>query len=989
MGDRKDTATSRPGGGTSRGRRTAKEDGRALQAGDRPAGRAAKPRPEPAGEKAGGAGTAWGKGAPHPGRARGRRNLSRYDEDSREFLERLEASRDLHTELYESAPLGLLDLDEKGVILRINRAGAAILGVTQKSLKNRPFADFVAPYDVKAFHAHLHGFREEEAPRATELILHVRGRPHRTVLLESAPVRSPGGAGTAWRAAIVDITDRKRREAALRRRAARLEALARLGGLALTEISLQDFLREVTSQVSKALLTPSLVLITKPLPDGSGLSILSDVGFPRRNPRLIFEAGEHPAAEEALAIGKTFLFRDLRLGRSLRIPGALETQRVASGAIAPIGGRKTPFGTLEVYARTLDAFDEDDRTFLQTAAAIIGTAIDRRLSEEELAAAKIFRETIEDSLVTGLVAVDHVGRILSVNDAFCAMTGWSREELLGMEPPYRFWPLEEIKTIRATAWKTLGKGSPLADQEFVLLRRSGERFPVLVYASPFRDPEGTPKGYVVSVSDITERKKAETEYRTILKTAMDGFWISDHEGRFLDVNDAACRHFGYTREELLGGMRIPGIEAAESPEETAARIRKIREEGQDRFETRHRRKDGRIVHAEVSVNYLDIGGGRFFVFIRDISERKKAEAALKESEERFRSLVENSLVGFFLVQEGKVVFQNPEQEKLFGTIPESLALADFANVHPEDRAQYAALGDAADAGTAAFSIRFLSPGGGGVERRARWASCRTTPVSWHGRDAVLVNMVDVTQLKEMERIALVQEKMASLGHVATGIAHEIRNPLSGINLYLSALEKVLEESEGLDPEAREMAGTITGTMKGASAKIEAVIRRVMDFSKPAPMRKGTADVNRAVQEVVHLYRVKLSHQGVALELTLAEMLPPCDVDLQLLEQVLLNILTNATQALETVDGRKAIAIASFREDNRVVVAIGDSGPGVPEEIRHRIFDPFFTTKKEGTGIGLSFSHKVIADHGGIITVGSSRLGGAEFRICLPVPPKPS
>jgi PAS domain S-box-containing protein len=386
---------------------------------------------------------------------------------------------------------------------------------------------------------------------------------------------------------------------------------------------------------------------------------------------------------------------------------------------------------------------------------------------------------------------------------------------------------------------------------------------------------------------------------------------------------------------------------------------------------------------------LELAGDLAFALqgIEEETRRKEAENALLESEERFRSLVEHSLVGFFLVQEGKVVFLNLEQERIFGVLPDSLDLADFANVHPEDRERFLGLGDAGGgpARRGATDIRFLSPGSGDADSRTRWTSCRTTPVSWHGRHAVLVNMVDLTQLKEMERIALIQEKMVSLGHVATGIAHEIRNPLSGLNIYLSSLEKAIEESEGLEIEVREMTRSIVSMAHAASNRIEGVIRRVMDFANPAPPKLVPVCVNHCVKEALHLSTVTLRKAGIRLNEALREELPPCRGDARLLEQVFLNLLTNAAQALEGTDGEKRIEVVSFREDDRVVVAIGDSGPGVPMHLRDKIFDPFFTTKKKGTGVGLSLSHKIVSGHGGILTVGTSRLGGAEFRLSFPVP----
>lgn len=129
------------------------------------------------------------------------------------------------------------------------------------------------------------------------------------------------------------------------------------------------------------------------------------------------------------------------------------------------------------------------------------------------------------------------------------------------------------------------------------------------------------------IIESSERKKAEAEYQTIVQTAMDGFWITNMEGALLDVNDAYCRLVGYSRNELLN-MSVPDLEALEEPGDVAARIARIRETGNDRFETRHRRKDGHLVDVDVSVNQLPIGGGRLFVFIRDITDKKRAELQL-------------------------------------------------------------------------------------------------------------------------------------------------------------------------------------------------------------------------------------------------------------------------------------------------------------------------------------------------------------------------
>ena len=166
---------------------------------------------------------------------------------------------------------------------------------------------------------------------------------------------------------------------------------------------------------------------------------------------------------------------------------------------------------------------------------------------------------------------------------------------------------------------------------------------------------------------LARRLRGEAKrYVAVIEAALDGFWVNDLKGRFLDVNSSYCRMIGYTREELLT-MSISDVEALEKPEETAQRVRKIIEQRSDLFETRHRRKDGKIIDVEVSANYVDADGGYMVVFLRDITERKKAEEELRESEAKFRGLFENVPDGIFqTTPDDRTLAVNPALVRILG-----------------------------------------------------------------------------------------------------------------------------------------------------------------------------------------------------------------------------------------------------------------------------------------------------------------------------------
>ena len=253
-------------------------------------------------------------------------------------------------------------------------------------------------------------------------------------------------------------------------------------------------------------------------------------------------------------------------------------------------------------------------------AGVVGVSRDvtvRRYHEEQ---SNLFSSLLNQSSYAIFITDPKTGRFLNVNDKACSSLGYSRDELTKMGvldieaviPDHFSWDAHIKEVIEKGALVMEGRHK----------RKNGTTIPVEVNVKYVT--QGKDAYMVAMVRDMSEGMEHRERYTAIIRSAMDAFWMIDHDGSFLDVNDAACALLGYSREELLS-MKVSDVEAMESPEDVAHHIRRVIESGHDRFETRHMRKDGSIIDTEVSVKFIDIKGGQFYAFIRDITERKRAE----------------------------------------------------------------------------------------------------------------------------------------------------------------------------------------------------------------------------------------------------------------------------------------------------------------------------------------------------------------------------
>jgi signal transduction histidine kinase len=363
-------------------------------------------------------------------------------------------------------------------------------------------------------------------------------------------------------------------------------------------------------------------------------------------------------------------------------------------------------------------------------------------------------------------------------------------------------------------------------------------------------------------------------------------------------------------------------------------------------------------------------------------KRERAERDAERSRVRFKILIENSLNFISIIQNHAIVYKNPGLRKIHTLMNQVFEPPEFLNIYPGDRERIKGkyqdlLADRITRIEADF--RYYPSAESQEEAALRWALISATKIDYLGVESVLTNIMDVTNSMEVQRFLRIQDKMTSLGRVTAGIAHEIRNPLSGIYIYLKALKKIYNQMGDITKVV-----SIIDKIELASHKIESIIKRVMDFSKPGQPQFVMTDLNHYIDEVTKLTAMTLRKNEIRLVKKLDPTLPKCFAEPHLIEQVILNLVTNAAEAMRGTTGDKMIELSTENSNNLIVITVTDTGPGIPIAHQSKIFDPFYTTKINSSGIGLSICHRIIIDHGGTLKLNSPPNKGAQFTIELPL-----
>jgi len=483
---------------------------------------------------------------------------------------------------------------------------------------------------------------------------------------------------------------------------------------------------------------------------------------------------------------------------------------------------------------------------------------------------------------------------------------------------------------------------------------------------------------------LAEHEQTTSLLTSLVQSSDDSIVGLDLDGRILTWNQGAERLYGYSQAEVQGrsiDVLAPGRQEAEM---TAALLRVRRQQAIERFATEHSTRAGRRLHVFLTISpILDAHASLIGISIvgRDIGVQKAAEEALRRSEATSRAFLDSASESIVITNAaGSIVRVNAKTEQMFGYARgeligqpvEVLVPGRLRDAHIGHRAGYMA------------APRVRSMGRGldlaGVKKDGTEFPVEVS-LSFVETDEGIRAIAFVTDISErlaFQRAARQADKLAALGTLSAGIAHEINNP---IGIITSRVEVMLLEAEGEDLPA-ELRKDLDVILRHAR-RVASITQGLLSFARQSPGVRARVNLNRVVEEMLQLVRKDMDRARVQVTLRRDEALPEIVADANAIGQVLLNLLTNARRAIPD-GGEITIETGHDPEARSVRLVVRDTGTGIAPEVLLRIFDPFFTTKPDGTGLGLSVSHGIIHDHQGSVDVESEVGKGTTFTVTLPM-----
>lgn len=544
--------------------------------------------------------------------------------------------------------------------------------------------------------------------------------------------------------------------------------------------------------------------------------------------------------------------------------------------------------------------------------------------------------------------------------------------------------------------------------------------------------EGQVTGVSCLARDVTQQRESEQRFKELFESLQEGVYFTTPEGKILDANPTLVRMLGYDSSEELMQKNVRDLYFDPAARDTL--LANLDQQGTVRSqEIQLRKKDGTVVVCMDTSSAIRDASGRVVRYqgaLVDVTERRQIEKRLHEEQEFARRLVASfpDLI-IVLDRELRYTFVSPNITTLLGFQPEELlGRVVGERSHVEDRGSMADLARAVLNGETAFgTLEYRTQHKDGTWRTFRATASplygQTTGAAGGGaKQAEITGLIassrDVTEIKRLERQVIQSEKLAAMGQMIAGVAHELNNPLTAI----VGISDLLREQAAPDSPAGRQLLLVNQQARRAAQ----IVSNLLAFSRPATAQKSLLSLNDLLRRTLQLHEYTLRVNNIAVDFVPAPALPPVLADPNQLMQVFLNLIVNAEQALRDRSARAPAAsppapprlivrvgtsaVGSTRpapssrgpgpapaedgsstasDGESVWVTFQDNGPGIPPDVLPKIFDPFFTTKRpgRGTGLGLSICMALVREHGGNIEAMDAPGGGALFRITLPRAPR--
>jgi PAS domain S-box-containing protein len=618
-----------------------------------------------------------------------------------------------------------------------------------------------------------------------------------------------------------------------------------------------------------------------------------------------------------------------------------------------------------------------------------------RSAERELREREAEIKRLVDASIVGIFIWNSEGKILEANDAFLRMVRYSREELLSGEmcwsdltPPE--W-LDQNERLWIPKLKMTASLQPI-EQEYI--RKDGSRVPVLIGAASF--DESVNRG-VAFVLDLTERKRAEKELRAVLDFMPQLVVVFGPDRRRLYANRPTLDYFGMSHEEWQAVSDPAWFFHPDDRERLEKDVYVPVVSGTvQEFEARLRRHDGTYRWFLFRINPLRDEQGqimRWYLSAMDIEDRRRAEEELRTTADelqRVMTSVPSCLFSAEIDEQKKWSYRyySPVVEKVLGR-PASFYIESptrwLETIHEDDRARLMEAFVRVATGQSEYEeeeYRILRPNG-----EIRWIHDSSVVTRSGQRLRIYGVMSDVTDRKvaeeERERLRELEAELAHinrvsmLGEMAASLAHEIKQPIAAaINSANSCIAWL-----GHEPPNLEKARAAASKVDEYGNRAAEIIDRIRSFYRKSPPQRELIEVNGIVHEMLTLLRGEATRYSIVLRPELAAKLPTINADRVQLQQVFMNLMLNAIEAMKESSGE--LTVSSQVQGGQLLFSVSDTGVGLSTENLDRIFSAFYTTKEQGSGMGLAISRTIVESHGGRLWATRNDGPGATFHFTLP------